>query len=147
MHVRRGKEIPVGSGIDKTFFFALQRGCACGPKLPQNSTWGLRCLYSPPNPQKNATFWSYNYVPLKYSSGIWSVKENVLSMLECTGTSIPLLNRFSSNSQNTNLHRPLDEKTAVGFLFLISQFPSAPGISCRGAADCFTSYLQAALRL
>lgn len=101
--------------------------------------------------QQRAPLVTYSclYATLGPSSGTWSVKKMVSPQVNLRE---PLTLSWEWDSKATpkvlKLHRSFNELSLLlGSSFskyLISDFPSAPGISCTGAADCFTSY-QAAL--
>lgn len=101
--------------------------------------------------QQRAPLVTYSclYATLGPSSGTWSVKKMVSPQVNLREP-LPLSWQWDSKAtpKVLKLHRSFNELALLlGSSFskyLLSDFPSAPGISCTGAADCFTSY-QAAL--
>lgn len=142
-------------------------GCACGhsgdkgPRLQTAAVAEAGCpvsdlyprpreMHSNPLPVKNTIQSPRIKFMLPFNPILAPGVAKKCSFRHWTLWSLPLSWRWDSQSipKVLKLHRSLNDLVLLlgsSFLnYLISDFPSAPGISCTGAADSFTSY-QASL--
>lgn len=142
-------------------------GCACGhsgdkePRLQTAAVAEAGCpisdlypspreMHSDPLPVKNTIQSPRIKFMLPFNPILAPGVARKCSFPNWTLWSLPLSWRWDSQAipKVLKLHRSLNELVLLlgsSFLnYLISDFPSAPGISCTGAADSFTSY-QASL--